>query len=321
MHGYSRKGDYMNPIEKILAKYPLMILDGAFATELERKGCNINDELWSAKILLEQPELIGEVHRDYYEAGADCSTTASYQATIEGFQKKGLSYEQAVAAITSSVTIARKVRDDFWSTEKNRQNRPMPLVAASVGPYGAFLADGSEYRGDYAITEKELEEFHRERLHILTSAGPDLLACETIPCLMEALVLAKLLEEQNSLYGWISFTARDGSHLSSGESVEDAARALDQYPHVAAVGINCTAPEYVEELIGKIKAGTSKPVIVYPNYGEHYDAETKTWHGGGMKASFGESSRNWHQKGAGIIGGCCRTTPDDIRQIAAWARK
>lgn len=311
----------MNPIEQIIEKYEIMILDGAFATELEKKGCDINDELWSAKILVEQPSLVGEVHQDYYEAGADCATTASYQATVEGFLKKGLSKEEAEAAIVSSVTIAREVRDNFWSKEANKTNRPRPLVAASVGPYGAFLADGSEYRGDYKISEKELEEFHRDRLHLLSSAGPDVLACETIPCSMEARVLARLIEEQATLYGWISFTAIDGKHISSGESIADIAKELDAYEHIAAIGINCTAPEYVEELIETIGANTNKPVLVYPNYGEHYDATTKTWHGSTTHASFGESSQAWYKKGAKIIGGCCRTTPDDIRQIVTWARQ
>jgi homocysteine S-methyltransferase len=311
----------MNPIEHIIKEYSLMILDGAFATELERKGCDINDELWSAKILMEQPELIGEVHKDYYEAGADCGITASYQATVEGFLKKGFTREEAVDALISSVTIAKDVRDTFWNKEKNRLNRPKPLVAASVGPYGAFLADGSEYRGNYAITETDLEEFHRDRLHILSSAKPDVLACETIPCGMEARVLARLIEEQNTLYGWISFTAKDGKHISSGEAIADIVKELDSYSHIAAIGINCTAPEYVEELIETIEASTTKPVIVYPNYGEHYDAETKSWHGSATHASFGESSHQWYQKGARIIGGCCRTSPDDIRQITAWARR
>ena len=312
----------MNPIEKIVAEYGVMLLDGAFSTELERRGCDLNDPLWSAKILMESPEMIGLVHRDYFEAGADCATTASYQATVEGFMKRGLSQEAALDLITLSVDIARRVRDEFWSTVADKSKRPYPLVAASVGPYGAYLADGSEYRGDYgrALGEEALMGFHRRRLQTLVAAGPDLLACETIPCLAEALALARLLSEFPGNYAWISFSARDGKHINSGEAIADCARALDGFAQVAAIGINCTAPEHVGSLIEEIKKGTDKPILVYPNSGEQYDPATKSWHGTTAEGSYGNSARLWHEKGASIIGGCCRTSPADIREIAAWAR-
>ncbi len=311
----------MNPIEKILSQHGVMILDGAFSTELERRGCDLNDPLWSAKILMENPEVIGLVHRDYYEAGADCATTASYQATVEGFMRRGLSEEQALGLIRLSVDIAKKVRDDFWNSVEDKSARPFPLVAASVGPYGAFLADGSEYRGDYALDEAALKEFHRLRLKTLIDTKPDVLACETIPCLREALAIARLLEEFPGTCAWISFSAKDGLHINSGESIAECARALDGFAQVAAIGINCTAPEHVSSLIQEIRKGTGKPILVYPNSGEQYDPTTNTWHGTTAEGSYGNSARVWNEKGASIIGGCCRTSPKDIREIAAWARK
>ena len=310
----------MNPIKKILAEHGVMILDGAFSTELERRGCDLNDPLWSAKILMENPELIGLVHRDYYEAGADCATTASYQATVEGFMRRGLTEEKALGLIKLSVEIARRVRDEFWSTVENKSSRPYPLVAASVGPYGAFLADGSEYRGDYALNEDELTTFHRAKMATLLEAKPDVLACETIPCLKESLAIARLLQSYSGVYGWISFSARDGLHINSGELIADCARALDGFDQVTAIGINCTAPEYVSSLIEEIRKGTRKPILVYPNSGEQYDPATKTWHGTTLEGSYGNNARLWNQKGAAIIGGCCRTSLKDIREIAAWAR-
>jgi len=310
----------MNPIEKIVADYGVMLLDGAFSTELERRGCDLNDPLWSAKILLENPQVIGLVHRDYFAAGADCATTASYQATVEGFMKRGLSEAAALDLITLSVDIAKRVRDEFWSTVVDKSARPYPLVAASVGPYGAFLADGSEYRGDYALDEDALIVFHRLRLQTLIAAGPDLLACETIPCLKEALAIAKLLREFPGHYAWISFSAKDGTHINSGEAIVDCARALDGFEQVAAIGINCTAPGHVASLIEEIRKGTSKPILVYPNSGEQYDPTTKTWHGTTAEGSYGNSARLWNEKGASLIGGCCRTSPKDIAEIAAWAR-
>src|SRR5262245_60294194 len=184
-----------NPIASILDHHSALVIDGALATELERRGYDLKDDLWSAKILLEQPEAIQQLHFDYFTAGADCVITASYQATVEGFMKRGLNENEAIDLIQKSVKLAIDARDEFWADESNRIGRSKPFVAASVGPYGAFLADGSEYRGNYGLTEKELMDFHRPRMKALTEAGADLLACETIPCLIEAQALTKLLKE------------------------------------------------------------------------------------------------------------------------------
>ncbi len=185
----------MNPITQILNEYPVMIIDGAMATELERMGCDLHDDLWSAKILLERPELIKQVHAEYFAAGADCAITASYQSTIEGFAARGIPETDAIRLIQTSVELAAQARDEFWAHEENRLHRPKPLVAASIGPYGASLADGSEYRGHYGLTDDELISFHRPRMKALIESGADLLACETIPCLSEAKAITRLLEE------------------------------------------------------------------------------------------------------------------------------
>jgi homocysteine S-methyltransferase len=311
----------MNPLQHILNNFPLIILDGAFSTELQRHGCDLNDPLWSAKILIENPEMIRRVHTDYLEAGADCIITASYQATHEGFMKRGLSETEADELIQLSITLATSARDLFWADSANRTARPRPLVAASVGPYGAFLADGSEYRGNYAINEEQLSAFHRRRLQTLIEAGPDILACETIPCLQEAQVLVKLLQDFPTTSFWISFSAKDGKHINNGEKIEDCARWLDVYEQVAAIGINCTPPDYTASLITEIRKGTNKPIIVYPNSGEHYNVQKKIWDGVLASCSFGANALTWFQRGATIIGGCCRTTPQDISTIANWARQ
>src|SRR5574339_763097 len=214
----------MNPVASILDRYPALVIDGALATELERRGCDLNDELWSARVLLEQPEIIKKVHFDYFMAGADCAISASYQATIEGFARRGLNREEALGLIQKSVLLAREARDEFWADASNRSGRARPFIAASVGPYGAYLADGSEYRGKYGLTEEELMDFHRPRLRALIGAGPDLLACETLPCLIEAQALAKLLREFPDAPAWISFTARDGEHVSDGQAFAECVR-------------------------------------------------------------------------------------------------
>jgi homocysteine S-methyltransferase len=309
----------MNPIETILEKQQIAILDGALATELENCGCNLNDDLWSARILMEQPELIRQVHLDYFNAGADFAITASYQATVEGFSRRGLNREESLALMQKSVKIAQDARDEFWAIEANRVNRARPLIAASVGPYGAFLADGSEYRGDYNLTEQELIDFHRPRVEALIASGADLLACETIPCMIEAQALVKLLSEFPNTLAWFTFSAKDNEHICNGEKIADCATWLDAYPQVVAIGINCTSPLYIPSLIREIKKNTNKPVIVYPNSGEVYNPETNTWHGETSCEAFGLQSKDWYANGARIIGGCCRTTPDHIREVKNWS--
>lgn len=310
----------MNPIEAILSKQKVLIIDGAFGTELERKGYDINDSLWSAKFLMEKPEAIGEVHKDYLEAGSDCVTTASYQATYEGFMKRGMSEAEAKALIQSSVKIAQKVRDAFWSETKNHAKRQKPLVAASVGPYGAYLADGSEFTGNYGLSLEALKAFHAKRLATLIETKPDLLACETIPCLIEAQALCELLSAYPEVSAWVSFSAKDGQHINSGETIKACATYLETQPNVVAIGINCTAPQHIDSLIGEIKAVSTKPIIVYPNGGSTYNALTKTWDGLSKSSSYGKMAYTWYEKGARIIGGCCQTTPEDIAQIAKWVR-
>ena len=310
----------MNPIEEALQKNHTLIVDGAMATELEARGCDLKDALWSARVLIEQPELIRAVHLDYFNAGADIAITASYQATVEGFAKRGLSREQALDLIKKSVQLAQEARDEFWSREENRVGRVYPLIAGSIGPYGAYLADGSEYRGDYSLTEDELIAFHRPRLEALIASGADLVACETIPCLIEARALIRLLAEFPNTYAWFTFTAKDGKHISNSERIADVAAFLDKQPQAAAIGVNCTSPLYISSLVREIKNNTHKPIIVYPNSGEIYDAATNTWHGETSCDSFGLQSKDWHTHGARLIGGCCRTTPGHIREVSHWAR-
>jgi homocysteine S-methyltransferase len=309
-----------NPIASFLAVQPALVIDGALATELERRGCDLHDSLWSAKILLEQPEMIKQVHYDYFKAGADCAITASYQATIAGFAQRGLNEAEAIALMQRSVSLAREARDEFWAAEANRVGRIKPFVAASVGPYGAYLANGEEYTGNYGLTETELMDFHRPRMRALIEAGADLLACETIPCLIEAQAIAKLLKEFPRISAWVSFSARDEKHICEGQVFADCVKTLEEYSQIVAVGINCTSPKYIPSLIREAKHVTNKPILVYPNSGENYDATISDWDGHPVYESFGEEAKEWYNAGARLIGGCCRTTPDDISAIASWAR-
>jgi homocysteine S-methyltransferase len=313
----------MNRWQQVLDNFGTVVLDGALGTELEKLGCDLADALWSAKVLVEQPEKIQAVHRAYFEAGADVATTASYQATVPGFAKRGLSPADAEALIRKSVELAVEVRDQFWAglDAGAKAGRPMPLVAGSVGPYGAYLADGSEYRGDYTVSEDELVEFHRPRIRALLEAGADVLACETVPNLLEAKALAGVLAEFPQAGAWLSFSARDGAHISSGEAIADCAAWADSQPQIVAIGVNCTAPQHVDALVQAIRANTSKAILVYPNAGATYDAVSKTWSTEASHSDFGCSAQLWHASGASILGGCCQTSPADIASIAELLRK
>lgn len=304
-----------SPVAPFLKTSGVLVLDGGLATELERRGYDLSDELWSARLLLEAPEAIREVHADYLAAGADCIITASYQATIPGFMSRGLREKEAIELIQLSVQLAIEARDAFWVRPENRPGRLRPLVAASVGPYGAFLADGSEYRGDYGVSEEELLAFHRHRWHILARSHADLLACETIPSYLEARALARLLAETPDRYAWFSFTGRDDRAISDGTPLAECAAFLDGQPQVAAIGINCTPPRHIPGLIAEIREVSHKPIVVYPNSGERYDPIGKRWQDQSVPAEFGTLSREWRKAGAALIGGCCRTGPAHVRAI------
>lgn len=324
---------------KIIKEKGSLVLDGAFGTELERHGCDIHDKLWSSKMLIENPDIIKKIHISYLAAGADIIESSGYQATVAGFKSQGFGTEEAIDLVKLSVRLAVQARNEFLEAKANgaltlrgitlgeetsegvkyfsEGALPKPLVAASVGPYGAFLADGSEYRGDYGVQTEYLEVFHIPRLALFCEENPDIIACETIPSYDEAIAVARALSDPFTTKGipaWISFSCKDEHHISSGETIIKCAEMIDKVRPVTGIGINCTAPEYVESLIKDIRSVTDKPIAVYPNLGETYDEVTKTWSGGQM--SFIEYVDIWRKAGANIIGGCCRTNPDVIGEVA-----
>ncbi|MEI2267104.1 homocysteine S-methyltransferase [Erwinia sp. CGal63] len=287
------------------------------ATELEARGCDLTDALWSAKVLFENPELIRQVHYDYFKAGAQVAITASYQATPQGFAKRGLDETASLALIARSVALAAQARADYLAEAP--QAAPL-LVAGSVGPYGAFLADGSEYRGDYALPQAEMMAFHRPRVRALVAAGADMLACETLPSFAEVKALVALLEEFPATPAWFSFTLRDSHHLSDGTPLADLLAFLEDKPQVVALGINCIALDKVTAALQVFSALSAKPLVVYPNSGEQYDAASKSWHSDAATCTLADNLAEWQAAGAKLIGGCCRTTPADIKAIAQRCR-
>jgi homocysteine S-methyltransferase len=306
-----------DPLQPLLTRKPVVILDGALATELEQRGADLKDPLWSAKILLEEPALIRQLHEDYFTAGADVAITASYQATFPGLAARGLDAEQSAALMRLSVQLATQARTNYCTHHADDPTAQRPLlVAASVGPYGAYLHDGSEYRGDYGLTVEELMAWHRPRLAVLATSGADLLACETIPSLAEGEALVRLLAEFPDTAAWLSFSCADGEHVCHGERFVDCVAMAAASPQIVAVGVNCTPPRYIESLLQQATTVTQKPLLTYPNSGEHWDAANQCWLPGSGVADFAAAAQRWHAAGARLIGGCCRTTPADIAALA-----
>lgn len=307
------------PLAGFLARGRPLIADGGLATALEARGHRLDTRLWSAQLLVSRPDAIRDVHAEYLAAGADCVSTASYQASFPGFREQGYDDAEAAGFLKLSVALAVEARDRYWAVQANRTGRLRPLVAASTGPYGAYLADGSEYDGRYGVGFGVLDEFHRRRFRLFARSAADLILCETIPSGLEVEALLGILEETPDAWVWMSFCCADGARLWDGTPVEEVARLCDRAARVAAVGVNCVAPAHVGELIGRIRTVTDLPVIAYPNSGEVYDAHTGTWHwpanGAGGAGEPVLDARAWIARGAAGVGGCCRVDPAGIRAL------
>jgi homocysteine S-methyltransferase len=304
----------MRPVQQLDLR-GLHVLDGGMATELERLGSNLDSPLWSAQVLRSAPDAVAAVHRAYLEAGADCLLTASYQVSGEGFEKIG--YPPGAAAMASadalrlSVALAEKVRSEYQA------HSPRKIwIAASLGPYGAMLHNGAEYHGNYDCSFEELVGFHSLRIVVLAETNADFLAFESVPSLKEARGILAALEAYPDLPAYVSFTCKDGIHVSHGEKLQACAEFLDDHPQIIGIGINCTRPDFLESLIGEAAHATNKPIIVYPNSGEEWDAVHHCWQGDGQVQQFGKLVQQWRTAGAQWIGGCCRTGPEHVRAVA-----
>ena len=285
----------------------VLITDGGLATELEARGHDLSDDLWSARLLVDAPEEIVAVHCAFFRAGASIATTASYQASFDGFAERGISRNDAVRLLRRSVELAMDARDQVGGQR---------WVAASVGPYGAALANGEEYVGRYGLSVAQLADWHRPRLEILADARADVLALETVPDIDEAEALVGLVHELG-VPSWLSYTIA-GATTRAGQPLADAFAVAAGVPEIVAVGVNCCAPADVENAVRVAREVTGKPVIVYPNSGEEWDGERRTWIGNGQWLA--DLVPRWAAAGARIIGGCCRVHPDDIAALASTLR-
>lgn len=276
-------------------------LDGGLSTALEARGHAVTGALWTAELLRTNPEAIAQAHRDFVEAGADIVITATYQISNSGCAAEGWSDDDVADAIRAAMTAARLAAVEGT------------LVAASIGPYGASLADGSEYRGNYGVSDDVVREFHRSRLEAILATEPDLLAIETIPDVAEARVILDVLTELDAgVPFWVAYSCTDGNQTCAGQPFAEAVAIVEAHPDAIAVGVNCTRPELITGLLQSVQADL--PFVVYPNLGREWDASTKTWSAGGAVATAAQISE-WTDAGAAIIGGCCGYTANDIAAL------
>jgi len=291
------------------------VIDGGLASELEHLGARIDGPLWSAHVLEDEPEKVAGAHRAYIQAGSQCIATCSYQVSRMGYAEVGLGPERADAALLRSVALARSVVAEFPERRV--------LVAGSLGPYGAALHNGGEYTGNYDCSYADLVRFHRERIEIFAGAtsaqAPDLLAFETFPSLEEVRAVGEAMAPWPELRAWFSFSCRDKKHVSHGEPLAQCAALVAALPQTVAIGVNCVPPSWLPSLIAELRSASDKPVLVYPNSGEGWDAEARCWTGQTDSAEFGVMAAEWFRAGAQIVGGCCRIGPAHIREVVRAA--
>ncbi len=294
-------------------EFPFLI-DGGLSNQLEKQGCNLNHDLWTAKLLDSDPQQIVNAHLAYLHAGAGCITTSSYQATLPGLMRQGYSKSESEKMILKTVKLAEEAIERF--TKKNSEENTKPLIAASIGPYGAYLADGSEYRGNYGISRQELKDFHLPRIELLENTSIDLFAFETIPDFEEAEILKDILHSVTKP-AWICFSCRDDYYINDGTPLIECIKLFSDIDGVIAVGVNCTAPVYISRIIDQIKNEMGgKKIIAYPNSGEVYSPESKEWSGMTDPGICEKLAIEWIRKGADIIGGCCRMGTEEIKAMA-----
>lgn len=311
----------MGRLKELLAQKQILVLHGPLGTELEYMGYDVSGKLWSARYLLEKPEIIQDIHEIYLESGCNIVTTATYQATIPGLMAAGLDFEQAADIIRLTVQLANQARDNYWQrlSSEAQQQSVYPLISGDVGPYAAYLADGSEYTGQYGdATLQELKDFHRPRIQLFLEQGVDMLALETIPNALEVQALTELLSEEfPQVEAYMSFTAQETGKITDGTSLKDVIALVEDCPQILAVGFNCSQPRLYDELLQELRTLTTKPLVTYPNSGETYDGATQTWHHSHEgEGSLVDQSLKWIDLGTQIVGGCCRTRPSEIALLA-----
>lgn len=305
-----------HPMNDVINRRGNLIIDGAMSTALEKKGLVLNDALWSARALITAPDLVREVHYDYFVAGADAAITDSYQASEAGFAAQGIDAQEAARLVRLSVQLAAEAREDYLRDHPEKANRKADLlIAGACGPYGAYLADGSEYTGRYTLSREEYVRFHELRVNALIDGGADILAFETQPRLDEIEALLAMIEHRD-ITCWVTVTLGEDGRMPDGTDMATLGRVLSAYPQVEAAGLNCVKREAAGPALAELGRTFKGALAIYPNSGETYDPVTKTWHSApGSAHDWAHYVPLWRNLGVRCFGGCCRTLPKDIVEI------
>ena len=282
----------------------IKLLDGSLSYPIESRGHGLNSKLWTAKILIDNPKVIEDIHVEYINSGVDYISTSSYQLSVKTLKAEGYNISEIENIFKKSVSVAKKA---LLRTKKKNIK-----ILGSFGPFATYLADGSEYTGVYNTKDETIKEFHLENLKIINKLDIDILLYETIPCLREISILNNLLKLSEKEV-WISMTCNNAMKLRDNSSLKKACKILSQSKNISTIGLNCFDPSMTKIAIEKLRLYSNKKVLVYPNSGEKYNCENKTWLG---KNKFNDQSiSNWIEESPDIIGGCCRIGKEEIKQF------
>ena len=283
----------------------IKLLDGSLSYPLEKKGYNLNKKLWTGDALINKPNAIKKVHKDYLDAGADFISTSTYQMSYKVLKEMGYDINDIKGIFKRSVNL---VEQAIAETNTKREIK----IVGSYGPYGASLADGSEFTGKYNTSDKIIMDYHQENMNIIKDLDIDIILYETIPCLREIEILSKLVEEYEKEV-WVSFTCNKDLEFRDGSSIIKACKILSSKKNISTIGMNCFSPLLAKEALKKLKENSSKKILIYPNSGEIYNNKDKDWYG----ENFFDYSmiKKWLALSPDIIGGCCRVGPDEINNM------
>ncbi|MDJ0869310.1 MAG: homocysteine S-methyltransferase family protein [Myxococcota bacterium] len=282
--------------ERLRQRAPL-VADGATGTELERRGAHTGLPLWSTHALLDAPELVEAIHRDYVLAGAELLTANTFRTQTRTLARGGAG-DRAAELTALAVELARR--------------------AAAAGPGPIWIAGSMPtledcYRPDLVPPDDALAREHAEHAGNLAAAGCDLVLVETMNSVREARAATRAARDTD-LPVWVSFVTDAGARLLSGEPLREALDAITPLEPLA-VGVNCLPPRCVAPAL-PLLAATGLPVGVYANLGAPNDETGFTRSDDCSPAELAEAARRWLAAGVRLIGGCCGTTPEHVRALA-----
>lgn len=337
----------------------VILIDGGLGTELEQRKVNINSLLWSSVALVEAADDVTKLHYDYYHSGANVGITCSYQCSEDSLKasdkEKYSSKESRLQVYKESVEVCKRAKIMRMADAKAIELLVSPEIAGSIGPFGSFLNDGSEFTGGYERSEDEYQAFHEEKLDFFMNGTEevDYLQLETMPNFEEIKALLMLIKRKNSerkeTQGKsekrfiLSLSIRNEEQLADGTPLKAVVKYLHDVGYLSkdpkttplmAVGANCLKLKYSVKFVENLTNYMNElqiygfPISIYPNSGEIYDGIKKNWIFDQSNEKYYTTNVNgekvcdwkilldaWIASGAKIIGGCCRVGVRDIVEM------